>query len=118
MTIVFSGIFAAGETEGDFAAVLGYENAHTVAHHAEAGLSPQILFCECFLPACLFKPFPWVIVALIPVWLWPDWPRRNERRNEGEADKIGMLLMTEAGFNPGAATSFWKKMDKVQQQML
>lgn len=31
MTIVFNGIFAAAETEGEIAAVSGYEIAHTVA---------------------------------------------------------------------------------------
>ena len=33
------------------------------------------------------------------------------RKNESEADKIGMILMAKAGYDPAEALHFWKRME-------
>ena len=43
---------------------------------------------------------------------------RNSRTREDEADYIGLLLMTEAGYDPAAAVTFWEMMDQRESEML
>ena len=37
------------------------------------------------------------------------------RRQESEADYIGLMMMAEACYNPEEAVGFWKRMDKAQE---
>ena len=38
----------------------------------------------------------------------------HSRRQESEADDIGMLMMSKAGFNPRGAPDFWQRMARVK----
>lgn len=40
------------------------------------------------------------------------------RKRENQADYIGMMLMADAGFDPSAAVSVWKKGKQMEDQML
>ena len=116
---VFSGIFAAADTDAELAAVLGHEIAHALAHHTAAQMSAIVLCCAISLPAWpfilggLFIADELLVVAAPVIIFAATALLALSRGTEVEADKIGMLLMAEAGFNPDAAISFWKKMDKV-----
>ena len=128
MIEVFSGIFEAAENDEEFAAVIGHEIAHSVAHHGEARLSAKVLstammlplapfiYVACTIPGLIFV-MPQLLVMVPIVFVASTALLALDRGCEVEADKIGMLLMAEAGFNPEAAISFWEKMDKVEQRM-
>ncbi|KAL8995979.1 MAG: hypothetical protein Q9169_004395 [Polycauliona sp. 2 TL-2023] len=120
----YSGMFAAAETDDEVASVLSHEIAHVLAHHGLASLSETLLgvlvitpILPFLLPLVLGGVFidtlqkiaaqPAVIGVLVLLAL--------DRAREMEADKTGMLLMTEAGFDPVATVTYWEKMDRIQQ---
>lgn len=117
----YSGIFAATETDDEIAAVLSHEVAHTIAHHAEASLSGQLLGVLAMLPALPFILGSMligelIIIAAPPMAIGGAILLALSREREAEADKIGMLLMTEAGFEPSAAVTYWRKMASIEQK--
>ncbi|KAL8955520.1 MAG: hypothetical protein Q9193_006664 [Seirophora villosa] len=120
--VLWSGIFAAAETDDELAAVLGHEMAHALAHHAEARLSGEMLGVLAMTPATpfiaaaafidvalIFPALPFLVVGGV-IWL------AQSRSREADADKMGMLLMTEAGFDLRATLSFFRRMDGLEQQ--
>lgn len=120
--VLWSGIFAAAETDDEIAAVLGHELAHALAHHSEAKVSGVVLgmlaitpatpfiAAAAFIDGALILPALPFIVAGGAIWL------AQSRSQEAEADKMGMLLMTEAGFDLRATMSFLRKIDGLEQQ--
>lgn len=120
--VLWSGIFAVAETDDEIAAVLGHEMAHALAHHSEAKVSGEVLGVLAMAPAApfiaaaafidlalIFPALPFIVVGAA-IWL------AQSRSREAEADKMGMLLMTEAGFDLRATMSCWRKLDGLEQQ--
>jgi predicted Zn-dependent protease len=90
---VYSGLFAVVQDNDDFlATVLSHEIAHALAHHASERIARQQN-----LP-----PAGQVLSELIN--------KKHDREQEAEADKIGVFLMTFAGYDPRQAVVFWEKM--------
>jgi len=119
IVVIHSGIFAAAETDDELAAVFSHEIAHVLAHHPEANVSSSIIAAIAGIPAlpfvvgamfvlelAVFAAPPLIVGSLIMLAL--------NRGCETEADEIGMLLMTEAGFDPTATVSFWEKMTTLE----
>ena len=102
--------------------MLGYEIAHVLAHHREARISAFGLAALTTITA-----LPFILGALVvgelyvlaapPIAVGALVLLALSRGQETEADDMGMLLMTEAGFDPTAAESFWTKMAKVEQEV-
>ena len=118
--IVFSGILAAAQTDDEIATVLGHEIAHVLAHHGEARISASGLAALTMIPTLPFILGALVVgelyVLAVPPMAVGTLVLLSLTRQQGtEADDMGMLLMTEAGFNPTAAESFGIKMAKVEQ---
>ena len=121
LVLWYSGIFAAAETDDEIAAVLSHEVAHVIAHHVEATSSGQLLGILAMLPAA-----PFILGGIfIEELLLPAIPPMAvggiillalSRKREAEADKIGMLLMTEAGYEPSATVTYWRKMESIEQK--
>ena len=101
--------------------MLGHEIAHVLAHHGEARISAFGLAALTMIPALPFilgalmvdelyvlAAPPIAVGALVLLAL---------SKGQETADDMGMLLMTEAGFNPTAAESFWTKVAKVEQEV-
>ena len=41
----------------------------------------------------------------------------NSRMQESEADKLGLIFMSLAGYNPDEAVPFWQRMTKINKGM-
>jgi predicted Zn-dependent protease len=91
---VYTGLFAIVQNDDQLATVLSHEIAHALAHHASERIARQQN-----LP-----PGGQVLSELIN--------KRHDREQEAEADKIGVFLMTFAGYDPRQAIVFWERMAK------
>lgn len=116
--IVFSGILPICGGNDGLAAVLGHEIAHNIAQHATEKMSQMVLL----------QPIVWML-------LYADYTgltfglgrffgslmldlgllRPSSRVQESEADKIGLMLMADACFDPSKAIGLWERMEKHQQ---
>ncbi|KAL8884661.1 MAG: hypothetical protein Q9192_006793 [Flavoplaca navasiana] len=119
-------MFEAADSDDEIAAVLSHQVAHFLARHAEEQSSKKLIGRLTMLPA-IPSVAPWLffrkLISLAPLGLIvPSIAlsislllRTSHRDLEFEADDIGLLLMAEAGFDPRAAATFWKKMNGLKR---
>ncbi|GAA5875807.1 hypothetical protein JCM16303_004003 [Sporobolomyces ruberrimus] len=106
---VFSGILPIAKDEDGLAVILGHEIAHQVARHSAERLSSmKVLVALSYLLTTLG-----IDLGLSRVLLNVGMTLPNSRKNESEADLIGLRLANNACFNPAAAEDLWKRMDEV-----
>jgi predicted Zn-dependent protease len=84
---VYTGILPVAENDDQLATVLSHEIAHALAHHSNERVSRRE---SGGFNVLLDKAF--------------------DRRQESEADHIGVFLMTFAGYQPEEAVRFWTNM--------
>ncbi|ODO04558.1 hypothetical protein I350_05162 [Cryptococcus amylolentus CBS 6273] len=105
---VFTGILPVSANDDGLATVLGHEVAHQVARHpAERMSSMKVLFALGFLLETLGLD---VGVSRLLLTFMLQLP--NSRKNESEADFIGLRLMARACFNPSESTHMWERMSQ------
>ena len=113
--VVFEGLLPLTATDDELAVVIGHEVAHEVAKHGNERISQQLLaqFGASIVNEALSTKSAAIqtagnmvfgLGAQVGVML------PYSRQHEYEADYIGMIFMTLAGYNPESALSFWKKM--------
>ncbi|HWP23914.1 MAG TPA: M48 family metallopeptidase [Candidatus Binatia bacterium] len=112
---VYTGIFGPARDEAGLAVVLGHEVAHALARHPAERMS-QALLLELggvglglalgknpALANQVLQAYGMVGgVGLLPF----------SRSQETEADRIGLILMAKAGYDPHAALDLWERMEK------
>lgn len=112
---VYSGILPVTQDEDGLAVVMGHEIAHALARHGSERMSQGLLAQlggVALGVAMASKPAETQQLAqqaygagatvgvLLPY----------SRAQESEADHIGLILMAKAGYEPGAAVPFWRRM--------
>ncbi|KAF6241392.1 hypothetical protein HO173_000102 [Letharia columbiana] len=121
LVLISTGFFYhAISNDDELAAILGHNIASVLARHVletEFVILANKYFTISFLPLALLASICIEgIVFLVPFsvsWLASLALSRVRHR---EADYIGLLLMTDAGFDPSGAVSFWKKVNEWQEQ--
>jgi predicted Zn-dependent protease len=121
--VVYSGILPYTQNEAGLATVLAHEVSHAIAEHgnermseglvangllqagqlatgiATSGRRTQALFQQAF---SVVGPLAYQYGVGLP----------HSRRQESEADHLGLIFMSMAGYNPNEAITFWTRMAK------
>ncbi len=113
--VVYSGILPLTQTEAGLAVVMGHEIAHAIAKHGNERMSQglvQQLGGVALSVAVANKPAETRAIynsaygvvsnvgAILPF----------SRKHEQEADEMGLIFMSIAGYNPNEAVAFWQRM--------
>lgn len=113
--VVYTGILPVTQNETGLAVVMGHEIAHAIAEHGNERMSQGLmaqLGGAALSTALSSKPSEtqqlWMSVygvgaqygALLPYG----------RLQESEADHLGLIFMTMAGYDPNEAVPFWQRM--------
>lgn len=115
--VIFSGILPLTKNAEGLAVVIGHEVAHAVAKHGNERMSQgllQQLGGMALAKALEEKPQQtkqlWMTVFGLGSQLGVMLP--YSRLHEHEADKLGMIFMAMAGYDPAAALDFWQRMSQ------
>ena len=114
---VFTGILPVATSDDQLATVLAHEMSHALAHHG----SERLARAQKFETAARViggafggmdeqkrREFMGVLAAGAGLG-----SKAYDRKQESEADHIGLFLMTFAGYDPDQAVLFWKRMQQV-----
>ena len=115
--VVYSGILTFTEDEAGLAVVMGHEIAHAVAKHGNERMSHGLITQMggvALFTAINNKPEQtkqlWMTAFGLGAQFGVILP--YSRVHENEADHLGLIFMSMAGYNPNRAVSFWGKMAK------
>ncbi|KAF2277995.1 uncharacterized protein EI97DRAFT_493199 [Westerdykella ornata] len=106
----FTGILPMCRTEDGIAAVMAHEIAHVVAHHTAEKLSRAPFILMGVLLLYMVDVSFTMGTALMNLFL--EYP--GSRKQEEEADFIGLLMMAEGCYRPEAAAELWARMDRLE----
>jgi predicted Zn-dependent protease len=102
---VYTGILPVTKTPAGLAVVMGHEIAHAVARHGSERMSQQ-LGLEAVL-AYAAGDYAAVAGQVATLAVFLPWGRKQEL----EADEIGLVYMARAGYDPREAVEFWTRME-------
>ncbi|MFH1460158.1 MAG: M48 family metallopeptidase [Candidatus Omnitrophota bacterium] len=117
---VYSGILKYTQNQDGLAVVIAHEIAHVIAKHGEERMSQMLLaqFGHSVISQAMqekgadtqkFLMLAYGVSMNLGVVL------PYSRLHETEADRIGLILMAQAGFDPREAVLFWQRMNNANQ---
>ncbi|TAH05042.1 MAG: M48 family peptidase [Sphingobacteriales bacterium] len=111
---VYTGILPVTLTDAGLATVMGHEIAHAIAHHSSERYSQGMIAqgVGALLGAAVTKSETGtqVFQQLYGIGSQAGYLLPNSRKQESEADRLGLTFMAMAGYNPQNAVSFWERM--------
>lgn len=113
--VVYEGLMKLVASEDELAVVVGHEVAHAVAKHSNERMSQQMLaeYGAQILSATVSNKSESLQSLAGQVYgLGAQYGLMLpfSRKHETEADYMGLILKTMAGYNPDVAVGFWQKM--------
>jgi predicted Zn-dependent protease len=113
--VVYTGLLPVAQTEAGLAVVMGHEIAHAIAKHGDERMSQALLAQMggmALSEALKNKPEEtqnlWLSVYGVGAQVGVLLP--YSRTQEGEADRLGLIFMAMAGYDPHEAVDFWERM--------
>jgi predicted Zn-dependent protease len=116
--VVYTGLLPVAQTEEGLAVVMGHEIAHAIARHGNERMSEGLLVGlgglvleEALREKKEATQLLFLSLYSVGTTLALEFP--NSRKQEAEADKLGLIFMSLAGYNPEEAIPFWTRMSQV-----
>lgn len=113
--VVYTGLLPYTQNEAALAVVLGHEITHAIAQHGNERMSEALLQQAGGIALATFmqnKPDITRNIFLqaygVGTTVFGTLP--HSRRQESEADHLGLIFMAMAGYNPQEAIPFWERM--------
>ncbi len=118
---VFTGILKYTQNEDGLATVMGHEVAHALQRHGaermSRGLLEQIAQLGTLAASASGAINPSVAMGAMQAYgVGVSLP--FNRKQESEADYIGLRLMAQAGYDPREAVRFWERMSGCPKQLI
>ncbi|MGE0652309.1 MAG: M48 family metallopeptidase [Alphaproteobacteria bacterium] len=107
---VHTGLFKVTENDAQLAAVLGHEIAHVTVRHSAERISQQMVVQGGLVGIGAAAGGEYVNLAKTAATLGVVLP--FSRKQESEADQVGLRYMAEAGYDPRAAVKLWQNFAK------
>lgn len=112
--VVFTGLLPVAENDDQLATVMSHEIAHALAHHASERIARQqkVERAAQVASGILGQISPQErkeLIGLLAAGAQVG-SLHYDRKQEAEADHIGIFLMTFAGYDPRQAVVFWEHM--------
>lgn len=116
--VVYTGILPLVEDESGLAVVMGHEIAHAVANHGDERLSHGLiaqLGGMALSKAVEKKPKETADLFMMAYGIGAEIGMilPYSRLQESEADRLGLIFMALAGYDPHKAPAFWRRMSSV-----
>ena len=116
----YTGILPITQTETGIAVVMGHEIAHAVASHANERMSTGLLLnfgFSALSTAVGQNPTLTQSIFLQSVGIGTELKMlKFSRKHELEADRMGLIFMAMAGYDPEEAPIFWERMSAASGQ--
>lgn len=115
---VYTGVLPVCANEAGLAALMSHQMAHDIARHRAERLAAtmdtggQSTATTVSLSNAKNKN---ALLTALGVGTTEDWIGPFNSSHEFEADEIGIMLMTKAGYDPGEAERFWSRIDTMQK---
>ncbi|MBI5856993.1 MAG: M48 family metallopeptidase [Sphingobacteriales bacterium] len=114
--VVYTGLLPVTQNETALAVVMGHEIAHAIARHGNERMSEALLIGlgglaleEALKEKKESTQLIFLGLYVVGSKLALELP--NSRMQESEADKLGLIFMSMAGYNPEEAIPFWQRME-------
>lgn len=111
---IYTGLLALAESDDEVAIVIGHEIAHVTARHGAERMSQGILVAAggLVLDASTQQRKNQELLLAGYGLFTGGAMLAYSRAHESEADNIGIRYAAKAGYDPRAAVTFWRKMEK------
>jgi predicted Zn-dependent protease len=110
---VYTGLLPVAQDDAGLAAVIGHEVAHAIARHGGERLSQEILVTGATVAVAVGTAESKnrnLYVGLLGAGAAVGFLLPYSRLHESEADRMGLIYMAKAGYDPHAAIGLWQRM--------